>query len=137
MPLRAEIRFRAKTIVTSLSRDSYWDPPQKKYHNKVQSIRNTCVIMFLTIKINSVKYKKFRNGRCTYKNTGSSHLKLLTLSSSLLTLKQFFVPVYGYIFSFENNMRREIQSLFFQFPHHVIGLLSMVNRQLLGQRLNY
>ena len=105
MPLRAEIRFRAKTIVTSLSRDSYWHCPPKSIIIKFSLTCNTCVIMFLPIKINSVKYKRFRDGRCTYKNTGSSHLNLLTLSFFLLTLKQFFVKVYGYIFNFENDMR--------------------------------
>ena len=34
MPNRAEIRFRAKTVVTSLPRDIYSDRP-KIYHNKV------------------------------------------------------------------------------------------------------
>ena len=29
-----------------------------------------------TIKINLFKSKKFEDGRCTYKNTGSSHLNL-------------------------------------------------------------
>ena len=39
---------------------------------------NTCVIRFLPIMISSVKYKRFRDGRCTNKNTGSSHLNLLS-----------------------------------------------------------
>ena len=38
---------------------------------------NTCVIMGFTIAINLFKYKKFKDGRCTYKNTRSSHLKLM------------------------------------------------------------
>ena len=33
-----------------------------------------------TIKINLLKYKRFKSGRCTYKNTGSSTLKVLTIS---------------------------------------------------------
>ena len=34
----------------------------------------TCVIMYNTIKINFFKYKRFQVGRCTYKNSGWSHL---------------------------------------------------------------
>ena len=46
MPMRAEIQFRTKTIVTTLSREIYSDRPPKKYHKKV-SMCNTYVIMFL------------------------------------------------------------------------------------------
>ena len=35
---------------------------------------NTCVILGFSKKINLFKYKKFKDGRCRYKNTGSSHL---------------------------------------------------------------
>ena len=35
---------------------------------------NTCVIMGFTVKINLFKYKKFKDGRCRYNNTGSRHL---------------------------------------------------------------
>ena len=40
---------------------------------------NTCVIMFLKIKVNLVKYKRFKDGKCTYKNTSSSHLNKFSL----------------------------------------------------------
>ena len=30
----------------------------------------------ITVKINLFKYKRFKDGRCRYKNTGSSHLNL-------------------------------------------------------------
>ena len=31
--------------------------------------------MGFTVKINLFKYKRFKDGRCRYKNTGSRHLK--------------------------------------------------------------
>ena len=37
---------------------------------------NTCVVMGFTVKINLFKQKRFKDGRCRYKNTGSSHLTM-------------------------------------------------------------
>ena len=72
MPIRAEIRFRAKTIMTSLSRDIDSDRPKNDIIIKF-SLCNTCVIMGFTVKINLFKKKTFKDGRCPYENTGSSH----------------------------------------------------------------
>ena len=42
MPIRAEILFRAKTNVTSLSLDTYSDTPQKWYHDIFSSM---CIVL--------------------------------------------------------------------------------------------
>ena len=42
MPIRAEIRFRSKTNVTSLSRDIYSDTPKKLYHDIFSSM---CIVL--------------------------------------------------------------------------------------------
>ena len=42
MPIRAEVLFRAKTNVTSLSRDIYSDTPQKLYHDILSSM---CIVL--------------------------------------------------------------------------------------------
>ena len=47
MPNKAEIRFRAKTIVTSLPRDIYSDRPKTVPQNKVSSKCNPYVIIVL------------------------------------------------------------------------------------------
>ena len=41
-----------------------------------------------TIKINLFEYKRFKHGRCTYKNTGSSHLYLRKLVNPKIASKQ-------------------------------------------------
>ena len=69
--IRAEIRIRAKIIVTSLSRGIYSDRPK---NNITIKFSNTCVILGFTVKINLFKYKRFKDGRCRYNNTGSRHL---------------------------------------------------------------
>ena len=61
--------------MTSLSRDSYSDRPKNKTVIKF----SLCVIYRdvhndFTKKINLFKSKRFKDRRCTYKNTGSSHL---------------------------------------------------------------
>ena len=71
--IRAEIRFRAKTIVTLLLRDVYSDRAKSNVIVKF-SLWLLHVFYVFTIKIN-LFYKRFKDGRCTYKNTGSSHLK--------------------------------------------------------------
>ena len=62
MPIRAEIRIRAKIIVTSLSRDIYSDRPKKQYRDTcvihvlhMYYMCNTCVMMGFTININLFK----------------------------------------------------------------------------------
>ena len=59
--------------MTSLSRDSYSDRPK----NKIVIKFSLCVIRVhngFTKKINLLKSKRFKDRRCTFKNTGSSHL---------------------------------------------------------------
>ena len=75
MLIRAEIPFRAKTIVIFLSRDIYSDRTKNNITIKL-SLCVTRALIFFTIKIN------FQDGRCTYKNTGSNHLTPPTLSYS-------------------------------------------------------
>ena len=67
MPIRAEIRFRAKTNVTSLSGDIDSDRPK----NNITKFSLHVIHMFygFTVKINSLKYKRFKDGRYTYKIT--------------------------------------------------------------------
>ena len=82
MMLRAVILFIAKTIVTSLSRDIYSDRLKNNiislvYAVYVQKIHKYTCYNVLTVKINLFKSKRFKDGRCTYKNTGSSHLNVL------------------------------------------------------------
>ena len=72
MRIRDEIRFRAKTILTSLSRDIHSD---REKNNIAQSMCKTGVNNGFTIKIKLFRYKRFKDGRCAYKNTESSHLK--------------------------------------------------------------
>ena len=71
--IRAEIRFRAKIIVTLLLRDVYSDRAKSNVIVKF-SLWLLHVLYVFTIKIN-LFYKRFKDGRCTYINTGSSHLK--------------------------------------------------------------
>ena len=78
--------------MTLLLRDIYSDRPKKLYHDKVQSICNTCVtcVMSFTVKIILFKYKRFKDERFRYKNTGSSHLnhfssEIYCAQSDLLT----------------------------------------------------
>ena len=71
--IRAEIRFRAKTIVTSLLRDVYSDRAKSNVIITF-SLWLLLVLYVFTIKI-SLFHKRFKDGRCSYKNTGSSHLK--------------------------------------------------------------
>ena len=83
MMLRAVILFIAKTIVTSLSRDIYSDRLKNNIIIKfslcsyVQKIHKYTCYNVRTVKINLFKSKRFKDGRCTYKNTGSSHLNVL------------------------------------------------------------
>ena len=75
--IKAEIRVRAKTIVTSLLSDVYSDPLSDRAKSNVIikfSLWLLHVLYVFTIKI-SLFYKRLKDGRCTYKNTGSSHLK--------------------------------------------------------------
>ena len=72
--IKGRIRFRTKTIVTSLSRDIHSDRPKSNIIIKLR----LCVIHVLSIfkiKINLFRYKRFKNRRCTCKNTRSSHLQ--------------------------------------------------------------
>ena len=57
--------------MTSLSRDIYSDRPKNNIIIKFSS----CVIMSFTIKINLFKYKRFKDGRCTYKSNVKYILK--------------------------------------------------------------
>ena len=72
MPNRAEIRFRAKTVVTSLPRDIYSDRP-----------KNNIIIKFslgkIVLQYRSIffKYKRFKDEVCAYKNTGSISSRLV------------------------------------------------------------
>ncbi len=49
MRLRAKIRFRAKTCVTSLSRDIHSDLPKNLYHIAVQSMCNPYDIVDISL----------------------------------------------------------------------------------------
>ena len=70
MPIRAAIRLRAKTIVTSLSHGIYSD------RLKSNIIINLCVtrVTLVLHKDRIALSKIFKDGKCTYKNTGSCHL---------------------------------------------------------------
>ena len=48
---------------------------------------NTCVVMSFTVNINLFEYKRFKDERCRYKNTGSSHLKM-----KCEIVRPFFLP---------------------------------------------
>ena len=69
MPNSAEIRFRAKTIVTSLPCDIYSDHPKENTVIKFSLSEIHMSLPFYVIQIDLFKYKTFKDGRCSYKNT--------------------------------------------------------------------
>ena len=79
MPKRAEIQFRATTIVTSLPRDIYSDCPKNNTTIKFTLIYCNPNVNRFTIQIDLFKYKRFKDEGCAYKNTGSSHLRIHSL----------------------------------------------------------
>ena len=91
MPIRAEFRFRAKTIVTSMLRDLY-SPRQKN------------------------EYKRFKDGRCTYK------IILLILRSAI-----FFYVVLVFGCWIDNSI---VSSLFVNF-YFYLPLKRLFPRRLL------
>ena len=95
MPIRAEFRFRAKTIVTSMSRDLYSPYPKNKY-------------------------KRFKDGRCTYNNI------LLMLRSAI-----FFYVVLVFGCWIDNSI---ISSLFVNF-YFYLPLKRLFPRRLLKSSL--
>lgn len=87
MRMRAEIRFGAKTIVTSLSCDILCDR-QKIVSHMYQSMFSQfmCYIGFIK-KIKLFKYKRFKHEKCADKNTALSRLKIFQIIRNL----QYFV----------------------------------------------
>ena len=80
MPKRVrEIRYRAKTIVTSLPRDIYPDRPKNNTRLKFSLNVIQVSLNRFTIHIDLCKYKRFKDEGCAYKNTGSSYFRQIVL----------------------------------------------------------
>ena len=76
---------------------TFWMFPKRFYHSfvlQMTPIHSRSRVNLFTIQINLFKYKKFKDGGCAYKNTGSGHLKgaVSRQSSSFCLILQITRP---------------------------------------------
>ena len=86
MPNRTEIRFTAKSIVTSFPRDIYSDRPKNNIMIKL-SLSVIRVLIMLEYRSICLSIRDSKMEGVPLKNTGSSHLKFFLLQ------RPSFVPI--------------------------------------------